>query len=144
MHKAIFICTVSLFLLVVSCKNQGNKTEKQEIQTTSSGAGAGAVAQVEVKEGAFDFGKLKGGEVVTHTFQIKNTGTGNLLIRNIDTSCGCTTPSYNKKPIKPGETGKIEITFDTKGRSGKQYKVIQVFANIPEKSFQLTFKADIH
>jgi len=142
MHKTIFICTVFLFLLVVSCKSQGNKTEKQEIQTTSSGASA--VAQVEVKEGSFDFGKLKGGEIVTHTFQIKNTGTGNLLIRNIDTSCGCTTPSYSKKPIKPGETGKIEITFDTKGRSGKQYKVIQVFANIPERSFQLTFKADIH
>jgi len=38
-------------------------------------------------------------------------------------------PKYNRKPILPGETGNIEVVFDTSGRSGIQTKTVTVESN---------------
>ena len=83
------------------------------------------------------------GETVTHTFYFKNTGTQNLLIKNVETGCGCTTADYDKAPVRPGKEGKIEIAFNSEGRYGKQYKEIRIFANIPEKQVILSFTATV-
>ena len=73
----------------------------------------------------------------------KNTGTKSLVIHNVEASCGCTTPKYDKKPIPPGGEGKIEVEFNSSGRYGKQYKVINIFANVPEKVIELKIIANI-
>jgi hypothetical protein len=61
----------------------------------------------------------------------------------VEASCGCTTPKYDKKPIPPGGEGKIEVEFNSSGRYGKQYKVINIFANVPEKVIELKIIANI-
>lgn len=76
-----------------------------------------------------DFGKLISGEKVTYSFQFKNTGKSMLLISNVSSSCGCTVPDFPKKPIKPGETSSVEVSFDSEGRHGLQTKAITVFSN---------------
>lgn len=91
----------------------------------------------------WNFGEITEGEEVSHVFRFKNTGKHNLLIRNIEVGCGCTTAGYDKAPIPPGKEGKIEIAFNSAGRLGKQYKEIRIFANIPEKQTSLSFTANV-
>ena len=102
-----------------------------------------ATTQIEWVKKTWDFGDITAGEEVTHTFRFKNTGENNLLIKKIETGCGCTTVIYDKKPIAPGKEGKIEIAFNSAGRYGKQYKEISIFANIPEKQVNLSFIANV-
>lgn len=102
-----------------------------------------ADTQIEWIKKGWNFGDITAGEEVTHTFYFKNTGDHNLLIKKIETGCGCTTVNYDKNPIPPGKEGKIEIAFNSAGRYGKQYKEISIFANIPEKQTTLSFTVNV-
>lgn len=90
-----------------------------------------------------DFGKMKQGEVVEHTYAFENVGKGDLKIHNVKPSCGCTVPEYTEDPIKPGGTGKIKIKFDSDGKSGKQNKAVTVLANTDPRATKLKFTAEI-
>lgn len=87
---------------------------------------------IEFKEKTHSFGKLTAGEIVLFTFEFTNTGTADYWINEIHSDCGCVTSNYTKKPIKAGQTGVIEIEFDTAGLVGKEFKTIEVFGNSKE------------
>ena len=58
-----------------------------------------------------DFGKVNEGDgAVSYDFTFKNTGTAPLIIQDVKTTCGCTTPEWTKQPIRPGATGFIKVT----------------------------------
>ena len=76
-----------------------------------------------------DFGQVIEGEKVVHVYELLNTGKNDLVLQSVQPSCGCTTPKYDKKPIRPGKKGTIEVAFNTKGRTGKQRKNIMVVTN---------------
>lgn len=76
-----------------------------------------------------DFGKIKEGDKVTYDFKFTNTGEVPLLISAVKASCGCTTPEWPKGLIKPGESEKIRVAYDSKGREGEFNKGIVVTAN---------------
>lgn len=84
---------------------------------------------VQLIDSVYDFGKVKQGELVTHSFTFKNTGTKPLVVQDAHTSCGCTVPEKPEQPIKPGETGVIKVVFDTRGKSDHQEKIITVNSN---------------
>lgn len=77
----------------------------------------------------FQFGSIDQGGVVTHDFEFTNTGSAPLLINDARVTCGCTVPSYPDYPIQPGESGTIQVVFDTQGKSGRQSKPITLLAN---------------
>lgn len=60
------------------------------------------------------FGDLVKGSPATASFKITNNKTEPLVIVHVGTSCGCTAPVYPKEPIKPGESGTIKLTYDSK------------------------------
>jgi len=72
---------------------------------------------------SWDFGRVKEGEVLKHSFLLKNTSKKVLRIDSLDTSCGCTGSRIEKKLLSPSESTVIEVSFNTKGYSGpvKQY-----------------------
>ncbi len=77
------------------------------------------------------FGKVaeKGGKV-SHIYPFTNTGNAPLVILSVETSCGCTKATFDKKPVLPGGSGQITITYDPKRQeNGVFYKAIQVFTN---------------
>lgn len=82
-------------------------------------------------EEEWDFGTLVDGEMVSHTFRFKNIGNADLVISSATASCGCTIPKYTKKPIAPGESGEIEVTFNSAGKASgvPNTKDITVIAN---------------
>ncbi len=50
------------------------------------------------------------------SFTFTNVGDAPLVISQVVASCGCTVPKYTKQPIQPGESGQIDVTYNTKGR----------------------------
>ena len=87
----------------------------------------GAVMSFETK--AHDFGDVKQGQTVTHTFQYKNTGTDTLKIDNIVSSCGCTVPKDYAKSIPPGGNATITVQFDSTGKMGVVNKTLTILSN---------------
>lgn len=91
-----------------------------------------------------NFGKIAE-EVGSATceFVFTNTGDSPIIIQNISTSCGCTTPSYTKQPVLPGKTGTIKVSYSTLGRVGSFNKKITVFTNEPSNAYVLTISGEV-
>jgi hypothetical protein len=89
--------------------------------------------KIEFDQIDYDFGEVTDGDIVTHKFTFKNTGKGDLIIRKVKSSCGCTATLVGDKVIKKGKKSYIEAKFNSRGRGGhKQYKTITVISNDPE------------
>jgi hypothetical protein len=69
---------------------------------------------VQFKEVTYNFGEMPFGSDVRHTFIFKNVGKETISVREVRTSCGCTTPEYSKDPIKVHRKGKIIVKYDSK------------------------------
>jgi len=79
----------------------------------------------------FDFGTVKSGEKVEHSFVFKNEGKSNLIIRKLSPSCGCTVASLKSNTIIPGDSTSVDIVFNSTGRNGLQKKQVSVISNDP-------------
>lgn len=80
------------------------------------------------------FGKITEGTKASHKFKFTNEGDAPLVIKNVQPSCGCTTPKWPKKPIMPGESDVIKAVYNSKGRPGNFHKTVTVKTNLPENS----------
>ena len=78
---------------------------------------------------------------VSYTFEFTNSGQSDLIVQNVRASCGCTTPDWTKTPVKPGETGFVEVTYNASGRPGAFTKTITVTTNAGEEV--LTIKGEV-
>jgi hypothetical protein len=92
---------------------------------------------------AHDFGFVTKGERLSYSFKFKNTGKSNLIISYVESSCGCTTSSPPKAPIKPGDSGEIKVTFDSKTKNGNTISQVLVTANTYPVKTLLTVTADV-
>lgn len=77
----------------------------------------------------------------TCKFKFTNTGDKNLIIKNVRTSCGCTTPGYSKEPVAPGEDGFVTAKYDTK-RVGGFHKTLTVIF-MDDSQVSLTIKGNV-
>jgi Protein of unknown function (DUF1573) len=132
----VFFCGWS-GLLLAACKE---KTGIQEVKSTTASiirnplSAQGAtdtinIAKIKFDATTFEFGTVKEGEKISHSFFFKNTGKVPLLISDARTTCGCTVSDYPKHPIPPGQGGLIDAWFNTEGKTGAQHKSITVVAN---------------
>ncbi|MDH5608359.1 MAG: DUF1573 domain-containing protein [Cyclobacteriaceae bacterium] len=91
----------------------------------------------------FDFGTIKEGEVVNHSFTFTNSGDAPLIITSATASCGCTVPDWPKEPIAPGGTGVIKVQFNSQNKPGVQNKTVSITANTYPKVTRLNIKANV-
>ena len=115
---------------------------------TQNGNQAKTEAQNGTPQISFDvsehnFGTIAQGEKVSHTFSFRNIGDGPLQITDVTTSCGCTASKYSTKPVAPGESGTVEVIFDSYGREGKQLKSANVWTNCSDKPVKLQIFAEV-
>lgn len=162
--KTLFIATVTLGMLFLSCKKEAttdpssgiatmnpentvieqqqtiptNPTSESKTNVPSTGT-----AEMTFEKKEHDFGVINPDSKVDYTFNFKNTGKEDLIISNAQGSCGCTIPEYPKEAIKPGETGKIKVSFNSAGKSGNQQKSVTITANTEVGKELLTIKAQI-
>ena len=126
LRHLLVILTVSFFFSACnqSASSKINPNNKSSIQKESS------YAEITFDKVFHDFGMVNEGEIVKTIFKFTNTSENDLYIVDALGSCGCTVPKYPKNvPIKPGQTGEIEVNFDTNGRPDLQQKMVKVSAN---------------
>lgn len=141
----IFTVVLVVLGLVLVNKSQPTSTPVQ--------ADSGANAEV-VGETSFDWGQIDiEGGVVDRTFEIKNSGTSDLIVSNIKTSCACTeaivsingadsppfgmhTRSNWKGTVKPGDVASFRVVFDPMFHgpqgTGPISRIVSVSTNDPE------------
>ena len=102
--RRIFITGLA-FLLITSLKAQTVNTAAK----TDQQAPADPLA---LKEEIYDFGTIPQGKPVYHFFGISNNGAVPLKLENVQASCGCTTPEWNKEPIPAGSDDKIKVGYN--------------------------------
>ncbi|MBT8316181.1 MAG: DUF1573 domain-containing protein [Lutibacter sp.] len=112
-----------------------NAQEKEVVQTVQDPNAPG----IEFENEMIDYGKIDLNADGVRVFKFKNTGKSPLVISNIKSSCGCTVPKKPTEPIMPGETGEIEVKYDTK-RPGGFSKMITVSSNAPGAPIRLRIK----
>ena len=78
-----------------------------EVKTTTVAGETLALQETE-----YDFGKIPQGKPVTHVFLFTNKGDTNLVLNNIQTSCGCTTPEWSKEAVPAGGSSKITVGYN--------------------------------
>lgn len=135
----------AMILGIVSCSPEGGNSGKSLEEIKMEGASNSAmvrnpvsasgptdtvnVAKLTFEETVFDFGDVDEGALVEHVFRFKNTGKIPLLISDARSTCGCTVPAWPKEPIAPGQSGEINVKFDTKGKNNLQKKPVTITAN---------------
>lgn len=96
------------------------------------------------KNTVHDFGDIQEKDgVVSCVFTFVNEGKSPFVIENVSVSCGCTTPEYLKKPVMPGESRTITISFDPEGRSGEFLKDVFITSNNRQNRNTLQIKGNI-
>ncbi|MCI2227841.1 DUF1573 domain-containing protein [Polaribacter sp. MSW13] len=84
--------------------------------------------EFQFKNETINYGKIAKDSNGERTFIFTNIGDQPLIIKNIQSSCGCTVPKKPENPIMPGEKGEIKVSYDTK-RVGGFSKQITIFSN---------------
>jgi hypothetical protein len=132
-RKLIFAFITMVAATFSSCDNKGAKNGQLDTDVVENPASAsgeeGDLPVITFESTTHDFGTIKEGEKIAYSFKFKNDGEADLLITNARGSCGCTVPQYPKMPIKPGDSGVIDVTFDSHGKSGHQNKQVTIVAN---------------
>ncbi len=89
-----------------------------------------------------DYGEIKKGGDRVRRATFVNKGNEPLIIKNARGSCGCTVPTWPKEPIMPGESGEIEISYDTQ-RVGPINKTVTIQTNEGDEEHKLFIKGNI-
>ena len=118
MKKVIYLLGIMLFMAGAA------KAQDENVQTG---------AEIEFERVVHDYGDVPYNGNGECEFRFTNTGDAPLLIQKPKSSCGCTIPSWPDKPIFPGESEVIKVTYRT-NRAGNFNKTITVTSNAIKNS----------
>ena len=149
-----FISIISVIFLT-ACGSQVSDLElrvaKLETEIASMGKGggstivpAGAFPKFTFEQEEHNFGQIRDGDIVSHTFRFTNSGEAPLIISKATAACGCTVPQWPKQPIPVGGSGEIQVQFDSSNKPGMQNKVVTITANTESKVKKLLIRAQVN
>jgi hypothetical protein len=131
--KRIFFVALA-FLMFNTIKAQGVTTVQKTDQQTPADP-------LLLKHDVHDFGTIPQGKPVYYYFEIVNNGTVPLKLENVQASCGCTTPEWNKEPIAAGSSDKIKVGYNA-AVEGPFEKFITIAYN-GNQTKQITIKGTV-
>lgn len=156
MKKLLFTAVVALIVSAAFCTEASaqKKTKKQikQEQAAQEAAIADSLAKLEasIQDGVemtfkyteHNFGTMKSGSDISYSFEFVNTGKEPLVIANVATSCGCTTPEWSKEPIPSKGRGVIKVKYDS-SRIGSFSKTISVYSNAKNSPVILSIRGNV-
>ena len=147
MKNFIFIVCVSIFC--IACKDSAVSKIDAKKQAKPSRVSLDQVdaitnPKMDFETTVWDFGAIDQGESVDYAFKFKNSGSDPLIISNAKGSCGCTVPVWPREPIAPGDTGTIDVKFNSKGKKGKQNKRVTLTTNMVPSEQILMVKGQVN
>ena len=149
-----FISIISVIFLP-ACGSQVSDLElrvaklETEIASMRKGGGstivpAGAFPKFTFDQEEHNFGQIRDGDIVSHTFRFTNSGEAPLIISKATAACGCTVPQWPKQPIPVGGSGEIQVQFDSSNKPGMHNKVVTITANTESKVKKLLIRAQVN
>ena len=91
-------------------------------------------SSLKFEESSWNFGDVpENGGSVEHIFVFTNVSSRPVVILDVSASCGCTSPSFSRKPVMPGGKGEIKVEFDPINRPGHFSKGVVVKLNNNER-----------
>ena len=118
--------------------------------TLATFAQTGKASQPEEKVVSFDTKTYDFGDIllsdgpVSCKFVMKNISDSPIVIHNVVSSCGCTVPDYDKKPIQPGSSTSIEVTYANDQGPYPFNKTITVYVSNVNRPIVLKIKGQVH
>jgi len=137
---------IGLILIVVDNKYHiwnGKKDEGQYHGPVDADKDEMYVTTADYSEIAFDFGKIKETDTVSHKFIVKNTGKEPLFIFKAVGSCECVRPDFSQEPVAPEAETVITVYFVGKGRKGKQNRSVMVTTNTDPAEMVLKITGEV-
>ncbi|MBQ3689935.1 MAG: DUF1573 domain-containing protein [Bacteroidales bacterium] len=152
MKKFLLLAVAAILaaaMIPTECAAQ--KKSKKELKAEAKAA-ADSIAQLEAslvdgvemtfKYTDHNFGTMESGSDVSYVFEFVNTGKADLVITNVSTSCGCTTPEWTHEPVPSKSRGSIKVRYDS-SRIGSFSKTITVHSNASNSPVVLSIKGNI-
>ncbi len=130
--------TIALFFALVGCGGP------QTVKTTG-----GTVFEISPEilaaraDTTISIGTMRAGEVVKYNAAIRNTGSEPLVIKRVDTSCGCTQVEWDKEPVTPGGEAAFSFRFDSRGMWGLQRKLVEIETSASTHRYRITIMAEV-
>ncbi len=132
MKKVLFIIVLSVSCFSMSCSQSSQAGNPDNIKE----------AAIQFEETAHDYGTIPYGGDGAYEFVFHNKGSEPLLLNNVRSSCGCTTPEWPREPIPAGESGKIKVIYNTR-IMGSFSKSVTVYSSASEKPIVLVIKGTV-
>ena len=84
------------------------------------------------------------GAPVAESVAFVNAGDEPLVVLKVAKSCECVQAKFSKRPVMPGDTAVLTVTFNPLGQqSGDYLRALKVYANTPEKMHILTVQGSV-
>jgi len=99
-------------------------------------------AEISFESDVVDYGEVAYGADGIREFKFTNTGDDVLIVARVYSTCGCTIPKKPEEPIQPGDSGIIEVKYDTK-RPGPIRRTITVYSNASQEPYSLKIKGKV-
>ena len=95
-----------------------------------------------------ELGQVVNGQLRTFEVALLNAGDGELVIEAVSTSCGCTSAQAVPTTLGPGESGVLQVTFDSGAHGpeviGTVMRQVFIASNDPDQpELEFRFSADI-
>ncbi len=156
MKKILFMLAVAVMATAVFCQAANAQEEEAKMSRKERKAMEKHIADsiaaldasiVEGTEMTFkytdhNFGTVASGSDVSYDFEFINTGKAPLVITNVSTSCGCTTPSWPREPIPSKGRASIKVKYDS-NRIGNFSKTITVMSNAKNSPVVLSIRGSV-
>lgn len=143
--KKITLLTLIISSSLLTFAQEGSKTvlSAGDLKTTTPATETKKAEEtLTLKEDVYDFGKIPQGKPVTHIFEVTNIGKTDMTITNVQASCGCTTPEWDKdKAITPGGNSKITVGYNA-AAEGPFTKLVTITYG-DNLSKQITIKGEV-
>ena len=92
---------------------------------------------------AHDFGSIVYGANGKVDFIFTNQGTKPISITNVESSCGCTVPTWTKEPVAPGKQGTVTVGYNTT-LGGVFNKTVVVTSNANNSPVRLEIRGKVN
>jgi hypothetical protein len=144
--KKIGFFALCVLFTMSSCKKESAASiisEQDMKQVAVEKQNVENLPKVQLSKEVHDFGTIDEGTVAETEFYVTNTGKTDLIISAAKGSCGCTVPQHPKDPIKPGDSAPIKVSFDSKGKPGKQEKSVTLTTNTEKGNEMFKIQANV-
>ena len=125
----LFVFFLFPLLINFSCKNEKRTAIKGD-------------AGITFMETRIEYGQMEFNADGNREYVFINTGTAPLFLTHVKSTCGCTIPEWSKEPVHPGDTGRIQIVYDTH-RVGIFNKAVYVYSNAIEGTQRLYLRGEV-